>query len=50
MSKVPKEIVDKIEQRNKLNEEIETWCKENIDIDGMCSYCAYITDHHICDE
>lgn len=50
MSKVPKEIVDKIEQRNKLNEEIETWCKENIDIDEMCSYCADITDHHICDE
>lgn len=23
MSKIPKEIVDKIEQRNKLNEEIE---------------------------
>ena len=30
MSKIPKEIVDKIEQRNKLNEEIETWCKENL--------------------
>ena len=27
MSKIPKEIVDKIEQRNKLNEEIEAWCK-----------------------
>jgi len=36
MSKIPKEIVDKIEQRNKLNEEIETWCKENLDMDGMC--------------
>ena len=46
MSKIPKEIVDKIEQRNKLNEEIETWCKENLDMDGMDSDCADITDHH----
>ena len=30
MSKIPKEIVDKIEQRNKLNEEIEAWCKETL--------------------
>lgn len=50
MSKIPKEIVDKIEQRNKLNEEIETWCKENLDVAGMCSYCADITDHHTGDE
>ena len=28
MSKIPKEIVDKIEQRNKLNEEIETCAKK----------------------
>lgn len=47
MSKIPKEIVDKIEQRNKLNEEIETWCKEHLDMDGMDSDCADITDHHI---
>lgn len=46
MSKIPKEIVDKIEQRNKLNEEIEIWCKENLDMDGMCSDDADITDHH----
>lgn len=45
MSKIPKEIVDKIEQRNKLNEEIETWCKEHLDMDGMDSDCADITDH-----
>ena len=50
MSKIPKEIVDKIEQRNKLNEEIETWCKENLDMDGMDSDCADITDHHTGDE
>lgn len=47
MSKIPKEIVDKIEQRNKLNEEIETWGKEHLDMDGMDSDCADITDHHI---
>lgn len=46
MSKIPKEIVDKIEQRNKLNEEIETWCKENLDMDGMDPDYADITDHH----
>ena len=46
MSKIPKEIVDKIEQRNKLNEEIETWWKEQLDMDGMDSDCADITDHH----
>lgn len=26
MSKIPKEIVDKIEQRKALNEEIAEWC------------------------
>ena len=37
MSKIPKEIVDKIEQRNALNEEIAKWCKENLGMDGMNS-------------
>lgn len=46
MSKIPKEIVDKIEQRNKLNEEIETRCKENLDMNGMCSDSADITEYH----
>ena len=32
MSKIPKEIVDKIEQRNALNEEIAKWCRKNLDI------------------
>ena len=50
MSKIPKEIVDKIEQRNKLNEEIETWCKENLDMNGMCSDSADITDYHTGEE
>ena len=45
MSKIPKEIVDKIEQRNRLNEEIRAWCNENLDMDGMDSDSADITDH-----
>lgn len=36
MSKIPKEIVDKIEQRNKLNEEIEIWCKEKRACTWIC--------------
>ena len=28
MGKIPKEIVDKIELRNALNEEIREWCKK----------------------
>lgn len=31
MGKIPKEIVEKVELRNKLNEEIREWCNENID-------------------
>lgn len=46
MSKIPKEIVDKIEQRNALNEEIAKWCKENLEMDGMNSDFADITDYH----
>lgn len=30
MSKIPKEIVDKIEQRKALNEEIAEWCREKL--------------------
>ena len=40
--KIPKKIVDKIKQRNKLNKEIEKWCNENLDMDGMCSLYADI--------
>ena len=47
MSKIPKEIVDKIEQRNRLNEEIKAWCNENLDMDGMDSDSADITDHYV---
>nr|DAV57195.1 MAG TPA: hypothetical protein [Caudoviricetes sp.] len=46
MNKVPKEIVDKIEQRNKLNKEIMEWCNENLDMEGMDSDFADITDYH----
>lgn len=46
MRKIPKEIVDKIEQRNALDEEIKAWCEENLDMDGMDSKYAEITDYH----
>lgn len=46
MNKIPKEIVDKIEQRNALNEEIEEWCSKNLDMDGMDSNYADITDEY----
>lgn len=46
MSKIPKEIVDKIEQRNRLNEEIRVWCNENLDMEGMNSDFADITDYY----
>lgn len=50
MGKIPKEIVDKIELRNALNEEIREWCKKNIDINGMDIKSADITDKHIGEE
>lgn len=31
---IPKEIREKIEQRIKLNEELDAWFKENIDTEG----------------
>ena len=46
MSKISKEIVDKIEQRNALNEEITKWCKENLEMDGMDPDFADITEYH----
>lgn len=33
-----------------IREEIDVWCKENLDMDGMCLDCADITDHHTGDE
>ena len=44
MNKIPKEIVDKIEQRNSLNAEIAQWCRENLDMEGMDPNYADITD------
>ena len=32
--KIPKEIREKIEQRIRLNEELDTWFRENLDIEG----------------
>ena len=49
-NKIPKGIVDKIKQRNKLNKEIEKWCNENLDMDGMCSQYADITRSKFGDE
>lgn len=46
MNKIPKEIVDKIEQRKVLDKEIKIWCEENLDMDGMDSKYAKITDFH----
>ena len=50
MGKIPKEIVDKIEQRNALDNEIKEWCKNNLDMDGMDSKYAEITDYYTGDE
>ena len=46
MNRIPKEIVDKIEQRNALNKEISKWCRKNLDMDGMDTDSANITDYH----
>ena len=46
MRKIPKQIVDMIEERNKLNKEIKEWCEENLDMDGMDSKYADITNHY----
>lgn len=45
-NKIPKSIIEKIEERNRLNEEIATWCEENLDIEGMSPEYADITDYH----
>lgn len=46
MSKIPKEIVEIIEERNRLNKEIKNWCEENLDMEGMDSKFADIVDYH----
>lgn len=37
--KIPKDIVEKIQLRDKINEEIAIWLYENTDIDG-CDLCS----------
>lgn len=46
MKKIQKDIVDKIELRNRLNEEIKEWMKEHLDLDGMDVDGADIVDYH----
>lgn len=46
MRKIPKEIVDKIEQRNVLDKEIKAWCENNLNMDGMDSKYAEIVNLH----
>lgn len=46
MCKITKEIVDKIEQRNQLNEEITKQCKDNLDMEGMDVDNATIENYH----
>lgn len=46
MSKIPKEIVEMIEERNRLDEKIKNWCEENLDMSGMNSKFAEIVDYH----
>ena len=49
-AKIPNEIVDKLNRRNRLNREIEDWCTENIDMDGMDSTYAEIAQDNFEDE
>lgn len=41
---IPREIREKIEQRNQLNEEIADWFQENVDADGCDIKNAYVVD------
>lgn len=50
MSKIPENIVTKIEMRNLLDKEIDEWCQKHLDMDGMDSRFAEITDYHKGDE
>lgn len=50
MHKIPKTIVEKIEQRNRLNEEISEWCKNNLDMKGMDADLAKIKAYHTGEE
>lgn len=41
---IPKEIREKIEERNRLNEELKSWFDENTDTEGCNIRDAYIVD------
>ena len=41
---IPREIREKIEQRNQLNEEIADWFQENVAADGCDIKNAYVVD------
>lgn len=41
---IPKEIREKIEQRNKLDEELREWFEENVDAEGCDIKYAHIVD------
>lgn len=41
---IPKEIREKIEQRIKLNEELDAWFNENVDAEGCDIRNAYFVD------
>lgn len=41
---IPREIREKIEQRNQLDEEIADWFQENVDVDGCDIKNAYVVD------
>ncbi|MCQ2463946.1 MAG: hypothetical protein MJ095_00025 [Oscillospiraceae bacterium] len=42
--KIPKDIVEKIQLRNKINEEIAIWLSENVDINGGDLWSAEIVN------
>lgn len=45
MKKIPKEIVEKIELRNKLNQEISEWLSDNTDaLDCDTEYAEIVTE------
>ncbi len=50
MKKIPKVIVDKIQQRNALNKEIHEWLAENVDLEGMNTMLADIVEETLGDE
>lgn len=50
MSKIPKEIVKKLEEIKTLKEEVRFWCVENLDMDMMNFDSIEIVNEHFGDE